>query len=85
MNPLDVAQRKLTDAKRVVVRNDSVSLEIDLVVDETLRPGVCCIPKGLWLRATQTGLTANAFAPDHLNDLASGACFNDARVEVSVA
>ena len=85
MNPQDVAQRKLTDAKRVVVRNDLVSLEIDLVVDETLRPGVCFIPKGLWLRATQTGLTANAFAPDHLNDLASGACFNDARVEVSVA
>ncbi len=85
MNPQDVAQRKLTDAKRVVVRNDSASLEIDLVVDETLRPGVCFIPKGLWLRATQTGLTANAFAPDHLNDLASGACFNDARVEVSVA
>ncbi len=85
MNPQDVAQRKLTDAKRVVVRNDSASLEIDLVVDETLRPGVCLIPKGLWLRATQTGLTANAFAPDHLNDLASGACFNDARVEVSVA
>jgi anaerobic selenocysteine-containing dehydrogenase len=55
------------------------------VIDETLRPGVCFIPKGLWLRATQTGLTANAFAPDELNDLASGACFNDARVEVSVA
>ena len=85
MNPQDVAQRKLTDTKRVVVRNDSASLEIDLVIDETLRPGVCFIPKGLWLRATQTGLTANAFAPDELNDLASGACFNDARVEVSVA
>ena len=37
------------------------------------------------MRATQTGLTSNAFAPDDLNDLASGACFNDARVEVTVA
>ena len=85
MNPQDAAQRKLSDAQRVVVRNDVASLEIDLVIDQTLRPGVCFIPKGLWLRATQTGLTANAFAPDELNDLASGACFNDARVEVTVA
>ena len=72
-------------SQRVVVRNDKASVEIDLVIDETLRPGVCFIPKGLWLRATTTGLTANAFAPDELNDLASGACFNDARVEVTMA
>ena len=85
MNPQDAERRKLTDAQRVVVRNDKASLEIDLVIDETLRPGVCFIPKGLWLRATTTGLTANAFAPDELNDLASGACFNDARVEVTMA
>ena len=29
------------------------------------------------------GVTANAFAPDDLNDLVGGACFNDARVEVT--
>ena len=85
MHPQDAAQRKLIDAQRVIVRNDVASIEIDLVIDETMRPGVCFIPKGLWMRATQTGLTSNAFAPDDLNDLASGACFNDARVEVTVA
>jgi len=85
MHPQDAEQRKLTDAQRVIVRNDVASIEIDLVIDETMRPGVCFIPKGLWMRATQTGLTSNAFAPDELNDLASGACFNDARVEVTVA
>lgn len=85
MSPEDAAQRNLNDAQRVVVRNDRASLEIDLVVDPAMRPGVCFIPKGLWLRATNQGVTANAFATDELNDLASGACFNDARVEVSVA
>ena len=85
MHPQDAAQRKLSDAQRVIVRNDVAEIEIDLVIDETLRPGVCFMPKGLWLRATKTGLTSNAFAPDELNDLASGACFNDARVEVTVA
>jgi len=54
-----------------------------LVVDATMRPGVCSIPKGLWLRATNQGVTANAFAPDDLNDLVGGACFNDARVDVT--
>jgi hypothetical protein len=43
------------------------------------------IPKGLWCRATPEGLTANAFAPATLSDLAGGACFNDARVEVTRA
>jgi len=85
MNPQDAARRNLKDATRVRVHNDSAELEIDLVVDESMRPGVCFIPKGLWLRATRSGLTANAFAPDDLSDLASGACFNDARVEVTVA
>ncbi|MFM2436374.1 MAG: putative dimethyl sulfoxide reductase chain YnfE precursor [Actinomycetota bacterium] len=83
MNPDDAKARNLADAQRVRVHNDRASLEIDLVIDKTLRPGVCFIPKGLWLRATNQGLTANAFATDELNDLASGACFNDARVEVT--
>jgi len=85
MNPKDAARRNLKDSTRVRVHNDSAELEIDLVVDESIRPGVCFIPKGLWLRATSSGMTANAFAPDDLSDLAGGACFNDARVEVTVA
>ena len=85
MSPLDAAKRNLVDAQMVRVHNDSASLEINLVIDQTIRPGVCFIPKGLWLRATNQGVTANAFATDELNDLASGACFNDARVDVTVA
>lgn len=83
INPDDAAARKITNSARVRVHNDSASLEIDVVIDPTLRQGVCSIPKGLWLRATNQDITANAFAPDDLNDLAGGACFNDARVEVT--
>ena len=83
MNQQDVNARKLSDSIRVKVFNDKATLEIDLVVDATMRPGVCSIPKGLWLRATNQGVTANAFAPDDLNDLVGGACFNDARVDVT--
>jgi hypothetical protein len=36
----------------------------------------------LWSHNTLSGTTANALAPDTLTDLAGGACFNDARVQV---
>jgi hypothetical protein len=43
---------------------------------------VCAIPEGLWLRSLPAGLTANGFAPATISDLAGGACFNDARVDI---
>jgi anaerobic selenocysteine-containing dehydrogenase len=61
------------------------SLTTTIVLDADLRPGVVALPKGLWRRALPGGLTANAFSPDTLSDLAGGACFNDARVEVEPA
>jgi hypothetical protein len=37
----------------------------------------------LWRRSTRNGATATALVPDTLSDLAGGACFNDARVQVA--
>jgi anaerobic selenocysteine-containing dehydrogenase len=68
-----------------VVSNGRVSLTVPVAVDDELRPGVASMPKGLWCSATPEGWTANAFAPDTLSDLAGGARFNDARVEVRPA
>ena len=45
--------------------------------------GTVSLPKGLWQYSTLNGATANALAPDTLTDLGGGACFNDARVEVT--
>jgi hypothetical protein len=39
----------------------------------------------MWCRDGHNGYTANVFAPDHLADLAGGATFNDARVEITRA
>ena len=64
------------------VYNDNASTTLPARVDADVRPGVVVIPKGLWCRATADGFTANAFAPDALSDLAGGATFNDARVEI---
>jgi hypothetical protein len=31
------------------------------------------------------GFTSNALAPDHVDELGGGACYNDARIEVESA
>ena len=51
-------------------------------ISSAMKPGVVALPKGLWSHHTENGATANALAPDSLTDVAGGACFNDARVEV---
>ena len=80
--PTTPLHRGLVDGQDVTVMGTNGSLDTSVAIDEDLRPGVASMPKGLWRRAVGGGLTANAFAPDTLNDLAGGACFNDARVDV---
>lgn len=85
VHPVDASARGLTHGQPVVVSNGAHRLTVPVAVDDTVRPGVASIPKGLWCPATPEGLTANVFAPDSLSDLAGGARFNDARVEVTPA
>jgi len=82
LHPADADARGLVDGQDVTVMGTNGSLDTSVAIDDDLRPGVASMPKGLWRRAVGGGLTANAFAPDTLNDLAGGACFNDARVDV---
>jgi len=90
MHPDDARERALADGDRVAVVGDAggaaaVEVVTTLRIDGDLRPGVVMMPKGAWSRASGGGLGANAFAPDALSDLAGGATFNDARVEVTAA
>jgi hypothetical protein len=41
------------------------------------------MPKGLWRRSVRNSTTTTALVPDALTDIAGGACFNDARVQVA--
>ncbi len=90
LHPDDAAARGIGDGDPVRVRGGAgggtaVVLEVVARLDPDLRPGVATLPKGAWRRCFPGGLTANAFAPDALADLAGGATFNDARVEVERA
>jgi anaerobic selenocysteine-containing dehydrogenase len=83
VNPDDAAARGLEDGATARVFNAVGEIELPVRVDPDLRAGVVTIPKGLWCRALPGGRTANTLTPDTLSDLAGGATFNDARVEIA--
>ena len=83
LHPGDAAARGLSTGDRAQITNGRYTIEAIVAVDATLRPGLATMPKGMWRGDGHQGFTANVFAPDHLADLAGGATFNDARVEVS--
>ena len=83
MHPDDAAARGLEDNDGVRVFNDLGEVHCTLNVLPTIRPGTVSLPKGLWRRTTRNGVTGTALVPDTLSDIGGGACFNDARVQVS--
>jgi anaerobic selenocysteine-containing dehydrogenase len=83
MNPADAAARGLIDKSTVKVWNELGQVYLPLRITAAMRPGVVSSEKGAWLRTSSNGQTVSALAPTHKADLAEGACFNDARVEVA--
>jgi anaerobic selenocysteine-containing dehydrogenase len=83
--PAEASLRVLHDGDRVRVRNSLGEVRAILSVSEELPKGVASMPKGLWRKSTLNGSTANALAPDHVDALGGGACYNDARVEIEKA
>lgn len=85
MNPADAAARGLVDGSRVKVWNDLGQVFLPLRITADVRCGVVSSEKGAWLRTSTNGQTVSALAPTHKADIAEGACYNDARVEVATA
>jgi len=84
MHPEDAAIRGLSDGQWVKVWNDLGTVFLPLRITTAIRPGVVCSEKGAWLRTSSNGQTVSALASTHKADLAEGACYNDARVEVDI-
>ena len=82
LHPLDAEARGVDDGALVNVTSRSGNLTLTARVDATLRPGVCSIPKGIWLRDFRDRRSVNVLVPRGSSDLGGGACFNDARVDV---
>ncbi len=83
MHPADAEARGLSDGDLVRIFNDLGEVHCPLQVAPSIRPGTISLPKGLWRRSTRNGATGTSLVPDALTDIAGGACFNDARVQVA--
>jgi anaerobic selenocysteine-containing dehydrogenase len=83
MHPGDEQARGLAEGDLVRIFNALGEVHCELDVQAEIRPGTVSLPKGLWRRSTRNGATATALVPDALTDIAGGACFNDARVQVA--
>jgi anaerobic selenocysteine-containing dehydrogenase len=84
IHPEDAHPRTIADGDSVRIYNALGSVECQASVTPEIRPGTLALPKGLWTKSTFNGSTANALVPDTLADLAGGACYNDARVEIEL-
>jgi anaerobic selenocysteine-containing dehydrogenase len=83
LHPDDAAPRGIDSGAAVRVWNDQGEVECAARVSAHVRPGVAVMPKGAWRRSSRNGATSTALTPSHVNVVAGGACFNDARVDVA--
>jgi anaerobic selenocysteine-containing dehydrogenase len=82
LHPHDAAARNIQNGDEVELWNDRGFVAVTAQIDGSVRPGVCCAPKGNWLRDFSGSYGVNVLVPATLSDLGSGACFNDAHVDV---
>jgi anaerobic selenocysteine-containing dehydrogenase len=85
VHPDDAAPRRIANGDRVRVFNDRGEVVCTCRVTDRVRPGVVVMPKGAWRASSVNGHTATALCPAHVDPVAGGACFNDARVELGKA
>jgi anaerobic selenocysteine-containing dehydrogenase len=83
MHPEDAAERGIADGDEVRIFNQLGEVRCKAALGSWIRRGVVSLPKGIWRRHTTNGYTGTSLVPDSLTDIGGGACFNDARVEVS--
>jgi anaerobic selenocysteine-containing dehydrogenase len=82
MNQDDANIKGLIAGQKVVLVNDQAEVLLQLVVSDKVKSGLLYVPKGAWLNSSESGLSVNALIPGHKADMAEGACYNDAQVDI---
>jgi anaerobic selenocysteine-containing dehydrogenase len=82
IHPRDALVRGIAAGDRVRIHNSWGEVRAAARLNPGLSPGVVLMAKGTWGRNAPGGHTVNSLIPDDLSDLAGGACFSDAWVEV---
>ncbi|MGH9816174.1 MAG: molybdopterin dinucleotide binding domain-containing protein, partial [Candidatus Acidiferrales bacterium] len=84
LHPRDAAARGIREGGAVRVFNEWGEVRCRATLTERVREGVVAMSKGAWRKSSRNGRTATALCPP-TTGTAGGACFNDARVDVSPA
>ena len=85
MNPEDAQSLALHDGEAVRIYNNLGEVLLPLKISLDVRCSTVYVPKGAWLKSSKTGQTINALIPGHRADIAGGACYNDALVDLEAA
>jgi anaerobic selenocysteine-containing dehydrogenase len=83
LHPDDAAPRGIRSGDIVRIFNDFGEVHCRAEISDRIRPGVVSMPKGAWRKSSRNGQTPTALCPAHVNVVAGGACYNDARIEVA--
>ena len=84
LHPDDAERRGIPDRAPVRVFNDQGELRCHARRDARVRPGVAAMPKGAWRRSSIDGATSTVLIAATVNEVAGGARYNDARVEIEL-
>jgi len=82
MHPDDAAARGIAEGDGIRIFNTLGDVATTAAIGSWIRRGTVSLPKGIWRKHTANGYTGTSLVPDTLTDIAGGACFNDARVQV---
>ena len=85
LNPRNAAARGIAEGAVVRVFNELSEVVCRAQISARIREGAVSMPKGAWRKSSFNGRTATALCPATTNVVGGGACFNDARVEVTLA
>lgn len=85
MNEEDAASLALSNGQNVRLFNDQGEVVLPLMISDRVRTNTVYVPKGAWLKNSPTGQTINSLIPGHKADIAGGACYNDASVDIEAS
>jgi anaerobic selenocysteine-containing dehydrogenase len=83
IHPRDAAARGIGEGDTVRVYNELGEVVCRAELRESVREGVVSMPKGAWRKSSLNGMTGAALCPATVNQVGGGACYNDARVDVT--
>ena len=80
----DAAKRGLAAGDQAVVSNAEGQLEVGVVVDDAVPPGVALIPKGRWPKTEAGGANVNVLNPGDRSDMGDSSAVHGTLVTVEV-